>query len=283
MPTIEVSIPLSDDGHERLIADLSDLDFDAFLQEDNLLKAFIPANRWSDTNRDEVERLALAYGGGPVSEREVPPENWNRVWEETIKPIIVGAFVIKPTWAELPREAEGKTLLEIDPKMSFGTGYHESTRLALRFLPEVIGRDDRVLDAGTGTGILAVAAIKLGAHAAVAFDNDEWAQTNAVENFILNGVQDQVVFREGTLDVVPECNFDVVVANINRNILMEMLPGFRERLVPGGRLVLAGLLQQDRDAMLKAAAPLRLIREATENEWWSVVLMSEGEEAGSAA
>lgn len=273
--TIELTIYVGDDLQEYLIAELADEDFEAFEQEDDRLKACIPAPRWSDVKREHVEQWLAAQGiATPIEERVVSPQNWNQQWEETIRPISVGAFLIKPTWAELPAAHADQILLEIDPKMSFGTGYHESTRLVLRFLPDVVRAGDRVLDAGTGTGILAVAAVKLGAASAVAFDIDEWAIQNAVENFYLNGVADRVTFRPGSIEVVPEAGFDLVLANINLNVVLGFMPAFAGRLRTGGRLVLAGLLRQDRARVLEEAARhgFTLAQEATENEWWATVL-----------
>ncbi|MFB3130923.1 MAG: 50S ribosomal protein L11 methyltransferase, partial [Rhodothermales bacterium] len=153
-------------------------------------------------------------------------------------------------------------------------GYHASTRLALRFLPDLVNEGDHVLDAGTGTGILAIAAVKLGAEWAVAFDNDPWSQQNAIENFYLNEVDAKIAFRKGSVDQVPEEPFDLILANINRTALLTMLPVFAQKTKPGGHLVLAGLLQQDRNPMLDAAAGhgLAAVKEDTEGEWWAVVL-----------
>src|SRR5690606_25997713 len=211
------------------------------------------ATRWSDVRREQVERWLRAHDL-PVAmeERIVAEENWNARWEETIRPLAVGRFLIKPTWADVPPEHADRLLLEIDPKMSFGTGYHESTRLALGFLPALVRGGERVLDAGTGTGVLAIAALKLGAASALGFDIDPWASVNATENAYLNGVADRFEVREASLDAVPETGFGLVLANINRNALLAMLPGFAAKLAPGGRLLLAGLLRTDREAMLAA-------------------------------
>lgn len=275
MDTVELKVYVRDEWQEFLIAELGDLDFDVFRQDVAAVKAYIPAARWNDVKREHVEQWLRSHGlTAPVEESVIRAQNWNERWEETIKPIGVGPFLVKPTWAAVPRKHRRKILLEIDPKMSFGTGYHASTRLALRFLPDLVRAGDRVLDAGAGTGILAIAAVKLGATQAVAFDNDPWSQQNAVENFYLNKVEDKIAFRSGSIDQVPEDHFDLILANINRTVLLVMLPDFAQKTKPGGRIVLAGLLRRDRDRMLSVAAEhgLAAVMEAAEGAWWSVVL-----------
>lgn len=280
MKTLALTVYLPDRYHEFLIAELADLDFDAFEEGDGQITAYAPAERWGDVRREHVERW-LRRHDLPVrlEERLVRDENWNVRWEQSIQPLAVGPFLVRPTWQETPSQYVDKVVLEIDPKMSFGTGYHESTRLALRFLPGLVRGGERVLDAGCGTGILAFAVLKLGAGSALGFDIDPWAATNATENALLNGLADRFEVREGSLEVVPPEPFDLVLANINRNALLDLLPGLVERLAPEGRLVMAGLLREDRETMLKAAAEagLALYDEATENEWWSTVLMRQGE------
>ncbi len=278
MKTVELVLRVPERYHEFLIAELSDLDFESFAEDNDRLRAYAPATRWNAASREQVEHwLRTRDLPDTFEERIVEDENWNARWEETIRPLAVGRFLIKPTWAEVPPEHADKVLLEIDPKMSFGTGYHESTRLALRFLPGLLDGGEAVLDAGTGTGVLGIAALKLGAASALGFDIDPWASTNATENALLNGVADRFEVREGSLDVVPESGFELVFANINRNVLVDLLPGFAAKLAPHGRLVLAGLLRTDREMMAEAIhqAGLHLYDEATENEWWSAVVKKE--------
>lgn len=273
--TIEIEVPIDDEWHELLIAELADLDFDAFETEHDVVRAYVRASRWSDVSRHAIEKWLLERGfptGFTESVHE--PNNWNRVWEETVRPVPVGVFLIKSTWAAVPDAYRDLLLLEIDPKMSFGTGYHESTRLALRALPQAMTSGAAVLDAGTGTGILAVAAARLGASMVIAFDNDDWSFVNAIENSLINRVADVVSIRKGSLEVVAEDSFDLIVANVNLHVLLAMIPSFSRKLKANGRIVLAGLLQKDRESILDAATKEGLSpdSEQSENEWWSVTL-----------
>ncbi len=273
-PTLELTLHVPEALHDRLIGGLEDFGFEAFLQEDDRLKAYLPAPQWDARRRARVAAWLRTLGiEARPEERIIEPEDWNRRWERSIRPIAVGPFLVRPTWAEAPPEHAEKIPLVIDPKMSFGTGYHESTRLVLRFLPALVRGGERVLDAGAGTGILAIAAVKLGAAEALAFDVDAWTVDNAAENFRLNAVADRITFRLGAIEVIPETGFDLVLANINRNVLLDLLPAFAGKTRAGGHVVLAGLLRTDRARILDAAAPLGLTlhREAEEGEWWSVV------------
>lgn len=272
--TIALTIAVPDEQHEWLIAELADLGFDAFEREDDAVIAYGPSSAWTGVAREEVARWLRQHGlPEAFEERTLPQENWNARWEATIEALAVGDFVVAPTWAEIPPTLAEKRLLRIDPKMSFGTGYHASTRLALRFLPGLVTEGMRVLDAGTGTGILAISALVLGASEAIGFDIDPWSTTNATENAELNRVADRFDVREGSLEVVPEGDFGLVLANINRNALGVMLPDLAEKLAESGKLVLAGLLQSDREGMLEAISEvnLTLYDEAVEGEWWSCV------------
>jgi len=274
VPTVALTIHIPDALQEFLIAELADLDFETFEQHDRFMVAYIPATRWNDVAREGVERWMARHGlTTPITEEVIADQNWNRKWEETVRPVVVEPFLIRPTWHETPPEHADLILLEIDPKMSFGTGYHESTRLLLRLLPDFVNSGCFVLDAGTGTGILAVAAIKLGASSAIAFDVDPWSQDNAVENFYLNGVADRVEMRSGAIESVDEKEFDVILANINYNVIAGLLPNFAEKLAEDGSLLVSGILSRDRDRLLKAAEQrgLGLRSEREENEWWSGV------------
>jgi ribosomal protein L11 methyltransferase len=276
MDTIELTIPVDGARHATLIARLEEYGFTGFQEDEGVLKAYIGADDWSAGKSQYVKSWLQRQGvKGTVAEQRIPAQNWNARWEQSIEPLTVGPFVVKPTWAAVPDAAEGRHVLEIDPKMSFGTGYHESTRLMLRFLPDLVSGGERVLDAGTGTGILAIAAVRLGARAVVAFDISTWAEENARENIALNHVADRIDVRCGAIDTaVPEGGFDLILANIERDPLIELLPAFAERLAGDGRVALAGLTEDDEPPMRSAIDEhgFAIDREARENDWWAVVL-----------
>jgi ribosomal protein L11 methyltransferase len=186
---LKLTIRIPDPYHENLIAELLDLDFEGFEQLDNRLEAYIPKSRFNDVSREYIEQVLMAYPAeGYVETEEIEEKNWNETWEKTIQPQSVGRFFIKPTWSS-EKPPSGHILLEIDPKLSFGTGYHATTRLILEKLSSINLDGKSILDAGTGTGVLAIAAAKMGAKHVFAFDIDEWSKINATENVLLNQVE----------------------------------------------------------------------------------------------
>lgn len=270
--SLELAFHAPNDLHDVLVADLDALGFEGFVEEDGVLKAYVREAAWTDDLHEAAETVRLHYDLPlPFDVARVEDQNWNTAFEATIRPVAAPPFVVKPSWHDLGPEHDGLTVLHIDPKMSFGTGLHESTRLVLGLLPQVVEPGDRVLDVGTGTGVLAIAAIKLGAAHAVAFDIDPWAEENAGENFVRNGVTGRAEVRIGDLAVANETGFDVVLANIHREVLLGMLGGLADKTRPGGRLVLAGLLRSDAETMraATAAAGFDTRHEATENDWWA--------------
>lgn len=269
MDYIRLSISLQDDFHELLIAELFDLDFEGFEEEDNLLIASIPANRFDDFKREEIERMLLNFGDAEILNEElIAPQNWNQTWEQSIKPQKIGKFYVRPTWAQENDDPDAIELL-IDPKMAFGTGYHATTRLLLEWIPEVIQKGDKVLDAGTGTGILGIAAMKVGAVSAFGFDIDEWSKDNAEENMELNNISGFQV-QLGSIEVIPkEDKYDVILANINRNALIYLIPQLLTFLKPGGKLLLSGLLENDEETIRsqESVAGLTHLETRQQLEW----------------
>lgn len=275
MEYLELRISLKDDLHELLIAELFDLDFEGFEQEDDLLVATIPTHRFDDSKREDIGKRLFNFGGDAaiLNERIIAPQNWNETWERSIQPQTIGKFYVHPTWTSFDEATGDNIELIIDPKMAFGTGYHATTRVILEWLPEVISEGDIVLDAGTGTGILAIAALKLGAKSAFGFDIDEWSETNARENILLNDTQNFEVKR-GSTEVIPKGQkYDVILANINRNALIELIPEFLPFLADDGKLLLSGLLEEDESVMLKQPALQSLTNVETRQhlEWIAIL------------
>jgi ribosomal protein L11 methyltransferase len=277
MEYVELRIKLQDDFHELLIAELFDLDFEGFEQEDDLLVATIPTHRFDDTKREEIERKLMAFNEASLlSEKIIVPQNWNLQWERTIKPQTIGKFYVHPTWSTFDGDLSDKIELMIDPKMAFGTGYHATTRVMLEWMPEVIKEGGAVLDAGTGTGILAIAALKLGAKSAFGFDIDEWSETNANENILLNKA-DNFKVKLGSTEVIPDGEmYDVILANINRNALIELIPELLNFLNEGGQLLLSGLLEEDEETMLEQPALKELSYMGTRrhDEWIALLFQA---------
>ena len=270
--TLRLSLAVAGGARDLVVADLSDLGFDAFQETDGGLEAYVAAPAWPAL--EESVSFVLARYDLEAETETIADRDWNAEWEAALRPIEAGPFVVAPSWTDVPDEFAGREVLRIDPKMAFGTGHHETTRIVLGLLPAARPRG-RVLDVGTGTGVLALAALRLGAESAVGVDVDEWSATNGAENAALNGLADRLEVRHGSLEVVPERGFDVVVANIIRSILEPLVPGLVARAAPGGSVVLSGLLTTERDRTVGVLEDVgfALEAEATENEWWGGVFV----------
>ena len=270
--TFELHFSIDSGLNEQLIAELDAIGCEGFLEEESGLKAYISVSLWNAAKADVIaEWLQNRQLKPSWREERIIPQDWNASWERSIEPILVPPFYIRPGWAD-PHPSDGHIIdIVIDPKMSFGTGHHESTRLALRSMLEITMSGACVMDAGAGTAILSIAAAKLGASAVIAFDIDPWACENAAENIERNNVSDRVDFRKGSIDVVPERNFDAILANINRSVLLAYMPAFADRLQDEGALVLAGLLVTDKYITVRATELHGMVLESEnrEGEWWS--------------
>jgi ribosomal protein L11 methyltransferase len=185
-------------------------------------------------------------------------------------------ILIKPSWKKLRKKDRGRLVLHIDPKMSFGTGHHETTRLSLRLLEMTVERGMTVLDFGCGTGILAIAAITLGARKAVALDIDEWAILNAKENIRRNRCGDRIAAKRGDINSVPHHRYDLIVSNTDVGTLAASLPCLLAALKGGKHLLVSGLMTSDLESFvpLTASWSLVLLDLLSENEWAALSLLS---------
>jgi ribosomal protein L11 methyltransferase len=277
MGTSYVELAVSADAAltEQLVALFSQLGIEGFWEDEGVLRCYISEDRWSASLLEEFRDTAgliarSSQSAAPaISVRRFEGKNWNEEWERTIRPIRVGTrFVITPTWHTYTPSSDD-IVLTIDPKMSFGTGYHETTRLVLQLMEKHLRPGIRLLDVGTGTGVLAIAGIRLGAVSAVGVDVDEWSFENAQENVRLNGVEHRVTILLGGIEQAISGEFDMIVANIQRSVIVPLLGEMQERITGDGTLILSGLLVQDREAILTALrdSGFRANDELTENEW----------------
>ena len=270
MNYLKLVVDVPEETQEYVISELMEMDFYGFEQSDDQLIAYVEQPRFNDSNRENIEQMIASLPGAKFVEfSDVAEQNWNETWEATIQPQSIGNFFVRPTWS-LKEPGKNQILLEIDPKMSFGTGYHATTRLMLRQLSKPTCEEKRVLDAGTGTGILAIAACKLGASRAIGFDYDPLCEINATENALINNIDSRLTIRLGGFETVEnEDPFDLILANINRNVILEFLEQMISSLHEHGKLCLSGLLITDEEIVMQRleAYPVSVTDKQTEDEW----------------
>jgi ribosomal protein L11 methyltransferase len=203
------------------------------------------------------------------SVKEAEDKDWNEQWEqEGFEPIVVNDKLVIHDGRHLPSDICPQTSIEIDARLAFGTGTHETTRMMVSQLLNLQLIGCRVLDCGTGTGILAISALKLGASEAVGYDIDEWSADNARHNAVINMVDSQFTSLLGDASILKdvEGTFNVVLANINRNILLNDMEAFVEKMAPHSTLLLSGFYQQDIPLLEEKALTLGLIKKAQQHD-----------------
>ena len=240
---------------------------------EHLVKAYLPYDRVARVKVRQV-RTALghlqAFGLGPIGTprlRRLDEEDWLESWKASFTPIRIGRFLIRPTWADAT-EAGNALVVELDPGMAFGTGLHPTTQQCLEALSEAELAGRSLLDVGTGSGILAIAAGKRGAGPIVATDVDELAVRAARENCERNDVTATIALGSAA-DV--SGTFDVVVANIVAATLQSIAAELRARLAPGGTLIVAGIVAEKEQATVDALG-LQVVRRDQRDDWVSLVL-----------
>lgn len=259
---------------EIATAFLADFPFESFdtapTTEGATLHAFILKESWAEC-RDEALATVKDYGT-VVSEEEIEDENWNERWEEeSFSPVdIDNKIVIRA--AHHPAPADAIIDIIVKPSMSFGSGHHHTTRMMCRAIHS-LNPSGRVLDVGCGTGVLSIAAIKCGAEHADAVDIDPWSTASAEEAAQLNGIAEQISVLLGTVEVVVGRKYDMVLANINRNIILNDIDRYVEALNDGGKLLLSGFLVEDIADITTAASERGLcpIAQSEEEGWVCLV------------
>lgn len=246
MKYVELNIAVADSMQaEILTALLSDYPFEAFAEEEGALKAYILDSDYAECSQ-EVEQLLLSQDV-EFEVIEVVQQNWNAEWESGFEPVeVTGERPIRIRAPHHSPAEEGVMDVVIAPRMSFGTGHHATTALMSQTIASEGVEGLRGLDMGCGTGVLAIVALKCGAEHMVAVDIDDWACDSCRDSIALSGVAERVDVRCGSIEqVVAGEQFDFVLANINRNILISMMPSFAAVLPSGGRLLMSGFLRED--------------------------------------
>ncbi len=262
---------------EILSGILWELEISGINEEVNCLKVFADENSRIDTEKISSllqklknEKMLFSFN---IEENILEEKNWNEEWERSVNVIEVSErIIIKPTFRNYDAK-HGQIIISIDPKMSFGTGEHQTTKLVLRFLEKYVSKGAKVLDVGSGTAVLAIAAVKLGAASAIAVDNDEWCYKNGKENCELNNISDKIDVRPGVIRDIAEKYFDLILANIQKNVLMEIAEELKDRLSRNGILILSGLLASDEDDIKKEYEKLglQMIDKNQMGEWIGLV------------
>lgn len=286
----QISLTLSPQMQDLLAGQLSQLGFSGYQQEDDSLLCFIVAQKWTkkfessfqkvlSNFRKEFPSTDILYAVSDIEEK-----NWNAEWEKTIGIVeVTDRTIIKPSWKKLRAKDKGKLVLHIDPKMSFGTGHHETTRLSLVLLESWVQLNSKVLDFGTGSGILAIAAAKLGARQVIAIDNDPWAIESAKENSKRNRVDQKIKLKLGGIEKLPKSSFNLIVCNVDYLFLCKNLSKLIRPLRNGGDLIISGLMNSDLTTFLdlikgKSIFPIEIL---CENEWAAIHLSKANAHRGS--
>lgn len=267
MNFLEITIVADSEAAEIFLAEMAELGFDTFEENNQGFKAYIEEKKFDDILFGllyERYKDRIRYQSAII-----PKQNWNEVWEKNFSPVTISDRCrIRASF----HDPDPRFSLEIiiNPKMSFGTGHHSTTALMLEHLLETDCKDKMVVDAGCGTGILSIAASKLGARNTFAFDTDEWAVENARENVLLNGAN-PIEIHLGDAQILGSKSevFDIVLANIQLSVLLEDLKIYAKVLKSRGLLFMSGFYDKDMSLLASEALKygLNIFSEKKQNDW----------------
>lgn len=254
------------------MAELGETQYDSFLETDEGLEAYAEQAHF---DQSQLEKILQRYGIVTTDYRvqTVEEKNWNVEWEKHFEPIIVNnKCLVRATFHQIDKSYPYEII--IDPKMAFGTGHHATTYLMLQWQLELEHQGKSILDAGCGTAVLAIMAKKRGAAQITAFDNNEWAVNNSQENLELNQCLDIRLFLGTIQKVSAEQSADLILANINRNVLLEEMDLYAQQLAPKGNLLLSGFLEADQTLIDQRAAQagLQSVGVKYHNGWVALLL-----------
>ena len=270
--------PTEDYQQDLLINTLGEIGFDTFEEVEGGFNAYIPSD---DFIRDILDDAIAGYHnefefGYAVT--EIPQKNWNEVWESNFEPITIGSQIyVRATFHE--PKPEFRYEIVIDPKMAFGTGHHQTTSMMLQLILENNFAGKSVLDMGCGTGILAIMASKLGAAILTAIDYDPVCYDSTIENAQLNNIKNITAIC-GSKEAIPDEVFDTILANINRNILLDQMERYNEALKPGGEIYFSGFYETPDLAIITEEAGkygLKYISHKKDKDWVAAKFVKQAE------
>jgi ribosomal protein L11 methyltransferase len=261
-------LPVSKESNEIIIAQLAEIGFESFIEDDNGLCAYINAPAFSNEIIKKVNDLKLPENTKISYQiKRIKGQNWNAQWESSFEPINVNdRCLVRASFHESMPQFEFEII--IDPKMAFGTGHHQTTYLMIEAILNADFGNKIVLDMGCGTGVLSILAEMKGAKSVVAIDIDEWAHKNILENIMINR-SSKIEPLCGDVQLIKGKKFDIVLANINLNILISDIKHYEQSLLPNGALLVSGILKSDIEVINNAALEVGLLHTytATRDEW----------------
>ena len=252
---------------------LGTIGFDSFMDTEDGFEAYCQELALDETELDEILRMEQFANVSLLKKELIPDQDWNATWEASYDPVIINELCrIRAPFHKV--EGTYKYDLVIEPKMSFGTAHHETTSQIIELMLQSEFSGLNVLDMGSGTGVLAILAKKLGSAITVAIDNDEWAYRNALDNIRLND-ENEIVVELGDATSLNDRQFDVILANINRNILLRDMKEYVKSLVENGRIFFSGFYEEDLVLITKEAEHLGLkyVNHVTKNNWTAAVFV----------
>lgn len=278
---IEISLPMPDPAEDAVTNFLFELGATGNSVQNGILSAYFRESTWEKQKHekllrylDQLNELHFSIQIDQLQIQTIEDQDWNAIWKQSIEPICIdGKILIKPSWIDVS-PLPNLHVIEIDPQMAFGTGAHATTQLMLKFIIKHIGNSIRILDIGTGTGILAIAAAQLSEARIVAFDNDPIAAATARQNFQKNRIDHKIAVFCGTLDAIKANQFDLVLANINRTTIVPLLSDICDKLKLSGMAILSGILIEEKDELVRNINqfPLKTVDEMQMDEWLGLVL-----------
>ncbi|HKX86786.1 MAG TPA: 50S ribosomal protein L11 methyltransferase [Flavobacterium sp.] len=256
-------------GSEILIAELGEKPFDSFIETDNGFSAFIQKDLWNEAILEDIYILENPEFKITYTFEEIEQTNWNEEWEKNFDPIDVDGLC--HVRAPFHPKTDAQFDIVIEPKMSFGTGHHETTHMMIQHLLEMDVTDMKTLDMGCGTAILAILAEMKGAHPIDAIDIDNWCYLNSIENAERNNCKHITVY-EGDASLLEGKKYDLIIANINRNILLNDMQTYVDCLNKGGIILFSGFYEQDIPFIDASCTEkgLTFVKKINKNNWVSL-------------